>query len=209
MRWLVVCATGVAACAGPEKMSWPHEPAPERSPPSPVARGGPLGERPPAEIPSPKSPPVAPADPDLTPTPEDGHAYVVLRWPILATGVNSLFGVRSDPIDGSNRYHAGIDLDAAYGAVVGASAGGWVSSAEWHAGHGRRVVVEHAGGFQTVYSHLSQILAVTGTRVRAGDAIGRVGNSGRSTGPHLHFEINRWGEHLDPLDHLGVPLPIE
>jgi murein DD-endopeptidase MepM/ murein hydrolase activator NlpD len=132
-----------------------------------------------------------------------------LAWPVPAIGVNSLFGPRRDPIDGTVRYHAGIDLDAAYGGVISAAADGWVSSAGWHAGHGRRVVLEHAGGYQTVYSHLSQVLAVSRTWVRAGQAIGRVGNSGRSTGPHLHFELNRWGEHLDPLDYLGRSIPLD
>jgi murein DD-endopeptidase MepM/ murein hydrolase activator NlpD len=132
-----------------------------------------------------------------------------LAWPVPAIGVNSLFGRRRDPIDGTVRYHAGVDLDAAYGGVVSAAADGSVSSAGWHAGHGRRVVLEHTGGYQTVYSHLSQLLAVNGTWVRAGQAIGRVGNSGRSTGPHLHFELNRWGEHLDPLDYLGRSIPLD
>jgi murein DD-endopeptidase MepM/ murein hydrolase activator NlpD len=141
--------------------------------------------------------------------PRDGRAYLVLSWPIPTTGVNSLFGPRQDPLDGTARYHAGVDLEADYGTVIEASAAGWVSDAAWHAGHGRRVVLEHAGGYQTVYSHLSQVLAVSGTWVRAGDAIGRVGNSGRSTGPHLHFEVNRWGEHLDPLDYLAVPVPLD
>ncbi len=152
---------------------------------------------------------VTPPNPDLPPVPQDGRKYLVLSWPIPATGVNSLFGPRKDPLDGTTRYHAGVDLDAEYGTVIEASAAGWVSDATWHAGHGRRVVVEHDGGYQTVYSHLSQILAVAGTWVRTGEALGSVGNSGRSTGPHLHFEINRWGEHLDPLDFLAVPVLLD
>ncbi len=130
-------------------------------------------------------------------------------WPIPAVGINSLFGDRTDPIDGGVRYHAGVDLDAEYGTVVVASANGVISEADWRAGHGRRVVIDHTGGYRSVYSHLSQVLIEPGTRVRSGQAIGRVGNSGRSTGPHLHFEINRWGRALDPLEVLEQVMSLD
>lgn len=205
---------GVCACAAPEKMAWPYEPTP--TPPLPaVAQGGALEQEPTeprvkndAAEPRVVCSATEPAS-DLSPVPQDKPAVLVLQWPIPATGINSLFGPRKDPIDGRSRYHLGVDLDAEYGTVVRASAAGRVSSATWHAGHGRQIVIQHAGGFQTVYSHLSQTLAIPNTWIRAGDALGRIGNSGRSTGPHLHFEVKRWGEHLDPLDLLGVPVPLD
>jgi len=126
-----------------------------------------------------------------------------LTWPISPTGVNSLYGERRDPVDGSERFHAGVDLDAEYGSTVYASAAGVVSYAGWNRGHGRQVIIEHAAGYQTIYSHLSQVLVFPGYNLAAGAPIGRVGNSGRSTGPHLHLEITHYGEHLDPLDLLG------
>ena len=130
------------------------------------------------------------------------------QWPLASTGINSLFGERLDPIDGKRHFHGGVDLEAHYGALVTASAPGIVIHADWAHGHGRQVVIEHAGGFRTVYSHLAQILVQPGVPVRAGDVIGQAGNSGRSTGAHLHFEVSRWGDPLDPLDVLGQTLTL-
>ena len=135
-------------------------------------------------------------------------AHLLLQWPLPATGVTSLFGWRRDPFDGHQRQHNGVDLEAEYGAVVAAAADGVVIWAGWNAGHGRQVVINHAGGYQTGYSHLSQILVPIGAAVQSGQPIGRVGNSGRSTGAHLHFEVTRFGRYLDPLDNLGVPLGL-
>jgi murein DD-endopeptidase MepM/ murein hydrolase activator NlpD len=76
---------------------------------------------------------------------------MTLRWPLPATGINSLYGNRIDPVDARIRHHNGVDLDAAYGAVVMAAAPGVVVWAGWNAGHGRQVVIEHPGGYRTGY----------------------------------------------------------
>lgn len=136
--------------------------------------------------------------------PPERVTEITLQWPLPATGVTSLFGDRDDPFNGTRRFHYGVDLEASYGAVVRAAAAGRVVQAGFNAGHGRQVVLSHAGGFQTGYSHLAQVLAYEGTWVEAGAPIGFVGTSGRSTGPHLHLEVTRWGIHVDPLEVLGV-----
>ena len=71
------------------------------------------------------------------------------------------------------------------------------------------VIVRHPGGWQTSYSHLSQLIAARGQRVTTGEPVGLLGNSGRSTGPHLHFEVTRWGAYHDPLDVLATPVPLD
>jgi len=134
---------------------------------------------------------------------------LTLRWPMPATGVTSPFGLRRDPVTGEERFHYGVDLQGHYGQLVQASADGRVVYAGWDAGHGRRVEIQHAGGWRTSYSHLSQVLVMGGQDVRAGQAVGRLGNSGRSTGPHLHLEVTRWEGYFDPLDILATAVPLE
>ena len=131
------------------------------------------------------------------------------RWPLPATGVNSLFGPRADPVDGLARFHHGIDLEAPYGAIVVAAEAGVVASATWHGGHGRRVIIDHGWGYQTVYSHLAQLITQQGALVRAGEPVGLAGNSGRSTGPHLHFEVRDQGQCADPLEYLGTTVSLK
>ncbi len=132
-----------------------------------------------------------------------------MQWPLPATGVTSLFGARTDPITGKSRYHYGVDLQGQYGQVVQASAPGQVIYAGWNRGHGRQVIIQHPGGWRTSYSHLAQQTVTRGQWLRAGQSIGQVGNSGRSTGPHLHLEITRWGSYFDPLDVLGTTVAID
>jgi len=131
---------------------------------------------------------------------------ISLDWPLAATGITSLYGPRPDPLEKRMGFHYGVDMSAEYGTVVQSSAAGHVVHAGWSGGHGRRVVIQHIAGYRTSYSHLSQVTVVSGTWIDSGHPIGRVGNSGRSTGPHLHLEITRFGEHLDPLDLLGTEL---
>lgn len=164
-------------------------------------RGGPLTEEP--------GPPTATlpeiADPFLPAPPQT----LGLAWPLPATGVTSPFGPRSDPINGAERFHYGVDLQGTYGQTVESVAPGIVLFAGWNYGHGRQVVVQHDGGWQSSYSHLSQFIVHRGQRVRRGQPLGQMGNSGRSTGPHLHLEITRWGSYYDPLDLLGTSVPID
>lgn len=130
---------------------------------------------------------------------------IALMWPVQPVIVTSQFGYRRDPILGREnvRFHAGVDLGGDSGDVVHASGPGRVVGAGWTGGHGRSVVVQHPGGVQTMYAHLRQIIVSIGMEVEAGSPIGLMGSSGRSTGPHLHFEVRRGGVPLDPLEVLG------
>ncbi|MBC2670862.1 peptidoglycan DD-metalloendopeptidase family protein [Novosphingobium piscinae] len=113
--------------------------------------------------------------------------------------VTSLYGQRFHPILGYTRMHAGVDFGAAWGAPIMATAEGVVSYAGFHGGHGNYVRLEHGGGLGTGYGHMSRIAVAPGQRVRAGDVIGFVGSTGLSTGPHLHYEMYRNGQTVDPL----------
>jgi len=141
--------------------------------------------------------------------PRDETRTLVLHWPVPESTITSLYGYRPDPLTRSERFHAGVDIEAPYGSLVAAAADGLVIAAGWHKGHGRFVEIEHAGGYVTRYAHLSQVLVFRNTQVHAGTHIGRVGNSGRSTGAHLHLEVLLHGVPRDPLDLLERGLPID
>jgi murein DD-endopeptidase MepM/ murein hydrolase activator NlpD len=113
--------------------------------------------------------------------------------------ISSPFGLRSDPIDAAHRHHDGIDIAAHEGTPVRAAADGVVVGVEERAGgYGRLVVIDHGRGLTTRYAHLSDMSVAQGDRVRAGDAIGHVGQSGRATGAHLHFEARSENQPLNP-----------
>jgi murein DD-endopeptidase MepM/ murein hydrolase activator NlpD len=112
--------------------------------------------------------------------------------------VSSDFGWRNDPIHGQQRFHAGLDLKVAYGQEVRAASGGVVKFAGEQAGYGTTVVVDHGDGLETRYAHLSSTEVRAGSVVSAGQPIARSGNSGRSTGAHLHFEVRQDGQPIDP-----------
>ncbi len=116
----------------------------------------------------------------------------------LAAPLTSHFGWRQDPFGAGTRFHAGVDIAAAYGRDVPAAAEGRVEFAGEQGGYGQTVVVAHAGGVKTRYAHLSQIDVKPGDTVEAGDILGRVGQTGRSTGPHLHFEVTEDDRPVDP-----------
>jgi murein DD-endopeptidase MepM/ murein hydrolase activator NlpD len=126
-----------------------------------------------------------------------------LAWPIDRAGISSPFGIRVDPITGDRRMHTGLDLAAEKGRVVWAAAKGYVVRAAWTAGYGLLVEVRHNGDLTTRYSHLSALLCQPGDEVAPGRPVGLVGNTGRSTGPHLHFEVWEGGMVRDPLKWLG------
>lgn len=113
--------------------------------------------------------------------------------------ITSLFGMRRHPILGYARMHAGVDFGAPWGSPIRATAAGVVSYAGWHGGHGNYVRLEHGGGLGSGYGHMSRIAVSPGTRVSAGQVIGFVGSSGLSTGPHLHYEMYRGGQVVNPL----------
>jgi len=112
--------------------------------------------------------------------------------------VTSAFGWRPDPFTGAPRYHHGIDFKAAYGELVPAAGAGRVVEAGERGAYGLSVVVEHPDGLRTRYAHLASLAVAAGDRVLQGQELGRVGQSGRATGPHLHFEVIRDGQRVDP-----------
>ena len=119
--------------------------------------------------------------------------------PAPGRAISSTFGVRKDPLLGTPAHHSGMDFRAPAGSPAKASAAGKVVTAGWNGGYGRMVEIEHSSGFTTRYAHLSKIGVKIGQQVAGGEEIGKVGSSGRSTGPHLHYEIRRNGEAIDPL----------
>ncbi len=109
-------------------------------------------------------------------------------WPVEGR-VGSSFGQREDPINGEGAFHPGIDIEAPYGTPVRAAGDGEVADANMGAGYGREVVLDHGHDLITLYAHLSAIAVVPGQHVMRGQVIGYVGQSGRATGPHLHYEV--------------------
>ncbi|WP_392535836.1 peptidoglycan DD-metalloendopeptidase family protein [Nostoc sp. C117] len=113
-----------------------------------------------------------------------------MMYPLsIPAPITSLFGWRIHPITGTQRFHAGTDLGAAMGTPVLAAAAGQVETANWNGGYGLSVIINHKAAEQTLYGHMSEIFVQPGQWVQAGTMIGRVGSTGASTGPHLHFEI--------------------
>jgi len=125
------------------------------------------------------------------------------RAPVAGADVVSAFGNRQDPITGRRAFHAGLDFAAEHGAPIRAAAGGVVRFAGFHPEYGWTIEVDHGNGLATRYAHASKLLAGVGAVVAPGDLIARVGSSGRSTGPHLHFEVLRGGATVDPRLYLA------
>ncbi|HNX59667.1 MAG TPA: M23 family metallopeptidase [Spirochaetota bacterium] len=112
---------------------------------------------------------------------------------------SSFFGKRNDPINGTPRFHAGVDIASPYGTIVGAASDGVVTDSGWMGGYGNAVMIDHKNGFRTLYGHLSVIGVSAGRKVKAGQYIGRVGSTGWSTGPHLHFTMWQNGVYINPM----------
>jgi murein DD-endopeptidase MepM/ murein hydrolase activator NlpD len=122
-------------------------------------------------------------------------------WPVRGT-VTSRFGTREDPYGGGLEYHPGIDIRARYGLPVTSGGGGKVIFAGKDPGYGGLVVVQHGGEIDTFYGHLSAIYVREGQLVRRGQPVGAVGDSGRATGAHLHYEVRVRGAPVDPHRYL-------
>ena len=136
-------------------------------------------------------------------------ALVPYRKPVLGeVEFSSGFGVRSDPFLGRPAMHTGLDFRASMGDPVRATADGKVDNAGWSGGYGRMIEIDHGNGLATRYGHLSEIKVKVGDTIKIGQIIGAVGSTGRSTGPHLHYETRIDGEAVDPQKFLraGVRL---
>ncbi len=121
------------------------------------------------------------------------------RAPINAGRITSRFGVREDPFNEGTRMHEGIDVKAERGILVHAARDGIVIETGRRRGYGTTVIIRHENGIKTLYAHLQAVYVARGSSVRMGDIIGAVGNTGRSTGSHLHFGVYREGKPVDPL----------
>jgi murein DD-endopeptidase MepM/ murein hydrolase activator NlpD len=117
--------------------------------------------------------------------------------------ITSGFGWRIDPFTKTRLYHAGMDLSSRFGTPVKAAAAGRVSAVGYNAIYGNFVIVTHNGVYQTMYGHLSKILASKGSYVGQGTVVGQVGSTGRSTGPHLHFAVYKNDRAINPLEILN------
>jgi Peptidase family M23 len=115
-------------------------------------------------------------------------SYIPSMWPVMGH-ITDGFGERLDPFSGEGAFHTGVDVASDYGAPVHVTADGVVTVVENHAGYGRLVVVDHGFGITTWYAHLSAFATIAGARVKRGQVIGYCGISGRSTGPHVHYEV--------------------
>lgn len=122
-------------------------------------------------------------------------------WPVEGR-VASGFGVREDPFNGEGAFHTGIDIDAPIGTPVRAAGDGEVAAAGMASGYGREIVLDHGHGMSTVYAHLSAIAVIPGQHVARGEIIGYVGESGRATGPHLHYEVRVHNIPVNPHKYL-------
>jgi len=107
------------------------------------------------------------------------------------------------PLERGYEFHSGIDITAPHGSKVLATADGVVEFAGWYGDYGKTVIIRHPSGYLTLYGHLSQVDVKEGQRVKAGDVVGRVGSTGRSTGPHLHYEVIRDNKPIDPSKFLA------
>ncbi|HUX11309.1 MAG TPA: M23 family metallopeptidase [Terriglobia bacterium] len=118
-------------------------------------------------------------------------------WPVRGR-ITAGFGERMDPFSGEEAFHPGLDIADPYGTDVLATGDGLVIEAEPDAGYGRSILIDHGDGITTRYAHLSRIFVVVGEQVKQGEIIGAIGTSGRTTGPHLHYEVRIHGAPVNP-----------
>jgi murein DD-endopeptidase MepM/ murein hydrolase activator NlpD len=133
-------------------------------------------------------------------------SYTPSIWPVLGR-ITDGFGERLDPFSGEGAFHTGVDVGADYGAPVHVTADGMVLDAGQHSGYGRVVIVDHGFGLTTWYAHLSSYAVIAGTRVKRGEVIGYTGISGRSTGPHVHYEVRMNNAPVNPWRYMKSTAP--
>jgi murein DD-endopeptidase MepM/ murein hydrolase activator NlpD len=133
--------------------------------------------------------------------PEPSGPYL---WPVpSSTTISSHYGYRSHPLYRRREFHTGVDISARMGTDIRASHSGTVIVASRQGAYGNTVIIDHGGGISTVYAHASKILVSVGQQVDRGHVIAHIGSTGVSTGPHLHFEVRRNGQHMNPKPYLG------
>jgi murein DD-endopeptidase MepM/ murein hydrolase activator NlpD len=133
---------------------------------------------------------------------KDIHLATPLGWPVAGT-ISSPYGYRNHPVREERKFHTGVDLSVPSGSAVKATADGIVSFAGWTENSGIVVVAEHGHGFSTAYAHNRKALVRVGQRIARGDVIAMSGSTGVSTGPHVHYEIWRYGRSADPAGFLA------
>jgi murein DD-endopeptidase MepM/ murein hydrolase activator NlpD len=124
------------------------------------------------------------------------------RIPVEGVRLTSDYGMRFHPVVGGRRMHKGVDLAAPVGTPIHATADGVVSRADWFSSYGLYVSIEHGGNLETRYGHMSRLNVAAGQEVHKGDIIGFVGTTGRSTGPHLHYEVRIAGNAVNPIPYM-------
>ncbi|WP_299309800.1 M23 family metallopeptidase [uncultured Croceicoccus sp.] len=124
------------------------------------------------------------------------------RLPVENSRFSSSFGMRVHPVTGRRTGHHGLDMAAPTGTPIYATADGQIADARWNGGYGNYIRIEHGGEMETRYGHMSRMAVSAGQAVKKGDLIGYVGSTGRSTGPHLHYEVRIAGEPVDPEPYL-------
>ena len=127
----------------------------------------------------------------------DDPSAIPSIWPVHGR-LTAGFGQRMDPFSGEEAFHPGVDIADAFGTDVVATGDGLVIEAEPDAGYGRSILIDHGDGITTRYAHLSRIFVVVGEQVKQGEIIGAIGVSGRTTGPHLHYEVRIHGTPVNP-----------
>ena len=123
---------------------------------------------------------------------------VPIGKPISNYHISSTFGHRSDPFNNKSATHKGLDMASHKGNIIRVCADGKVTRAKWMTGYGQILEIDHGNGFKTKYAHLNKMYVKKGQNVLKGDKIGEVGSTGRSTGPHLHYEVLFNGINVDP-----------
>lgn len=126
-------------------------------------------------------------------------------WPVMGR-ISGSFGERIDPFSGEGAFHRGVDISSEIGTRVIAPADGIVRFADFMNGYGRAVMIDHGNGISTLYGHLSGFAVTPGQMIRRGDTLGYVGQSGRSTGPHLHYEVRIFNTPVNPYKYLRFSL---
>ncbi len=115
--------------------------------------------------------------------------------------MNAGFGYRTDPFDRVSRFHYGQDITVNNGTPIYAPADGTIKVARYMGGFGKSIKIDHGYGYTTFYAHLSKFNIKSNQKIKRGDIVGYTGNTGRSTGPHLHYEVHYYGKPQNPLDY--------